>query len=315
MQRIRYYQLDVFTTEPFGGNQLAVFFDAQLTDAQMQTIAREMNFSESVFIVPPTDPDAAARLRIFTPQVELPFAGHPTIGATFALAASGRIGPDTTSPIALETGVGPLAIELLFENGRLSFAWMRQPLPTFETWSGDRAALAASLGLSESDLHATLPIERGSAGVPFVYIPLASEQALDNSQPGPGLGAALGPALGHSERHPGGYLFVPPASQSALPVSARMFAPGMGIAEDAATGSAAGPFGVYLTRHGLARVEDGLARITVAQGVRMGRPSRLFVTIEQSGSAVSEVRVGGEAVVVAQGDFFAPNPITPDTTA
>lgn len=303
MQRIRYYQLDVFTSEPFGGNQLAVFFDPQLTDAQMQTIAREMNFSESVFITPPTDTNAVARLRIFTPQVELPMAGHPTIGATFALAASGRVGPDTTSPITLEEGVGPLSIELLFESGRLSFAWMSQPLPAFAPWSGDRAALAASLNLAESDLHATLPIERGSAGVTFVYIPLASARALDSAQPGPGLGAALA----QPEAHASAYLFAPPTPDGAQPVSARMFAPGMGIAEDPATGSAAGPFGVYLTRHGLARLEDGMARIAVDQGVRMGRPSRLYVTVEQIDGAAGKVRVGGEAVVVAQGDFFAPD--------
>ena len=315
MQRIRYYQLDVFTSEPFGGNQLAVFFDARLTDAQMQTIAREMNFSESVFIAPSTESNAVARLRIFTPQVELPFAGHPTIGATFALAASGRIRPDTLSPIALETGVGPLAIELLFESGHLSFAWMRQPLPTFDTWSGDRAALAASLGLTESDLHPTLPIERGSAGVPFVYIPLASERALDTAQPGQRLGAALGVAPDYVERHPGAYLFAPPAGEGSQPISARMFAPGMGIAEDAATGSAAGPFGVYLTRHGLVAAEEELARVTVSQGVRMGRPSRLYVTVAQSDGAASEVRVGGEAVVVAQGDFFAPDTGTADEQA
>ena len=160
MRRMRSLQLDVFTSEPFHGNQLAVFFDAdQITPEEMQAVAREMNFSECVFVLSATDPAAHTRLRIFTPKVELPFAGHPVIGATFALAATGRISPDTTSPILLETGVGLMPIELLFADARLSFAWMRQPIPAFEPWSGDRAALAASLGIAASDLNADLPIE------------------------------------------------------------------------------------------------------------------------------------------------------------
>ena len=304
MQRIRYLQLDVFTSEPFGGNQLAVFFDAaRMTAEEMQAIAREMNFSESVFTLEPADPQALARLRIFTPQVELPFAGHPVIGATFALASAGRITPATASPTTLEVGVGPLAIELLFADSRLSFAWMRQPTPSFQAWSGDRAALAESLGLTQDDLRADLPIERGSAGVPFIYIPLTSAGALDRAQPGPGLSTAMSDA----ESHTGAYLFVPPTPGATEPIQARMFAQGMGIVEDAATGSAAGPLGAYLTRYGMAKVEDGQARMTIAQGVRMGRPSRLVVSVEQRDDTISQVRVGGEAVVVAQGEFLLPD--------
>ncbi|MGH2504604.1 MAG: PhzF family phenazine biosynthesis protein, partial [Ktedonobacterales bacterium] len=199
MRRIRYLQLDVFTSAPFGGNQLAVFFDASnLTSEEMQAIAREMNFSESVFVLPATDPRALARLRIFTPHIELPFAGHPVVGATFALAESGAIRADTESPVTLEVGVGPLTIDLLFGERRLSFAWMSQPIPTFQAWAGDRAALAAALNLAPGDLRADLPIERGSAGVPFVFIPIASEEALDRAQSGAGLGAALNDAVGHT---------------------------------------------------------------------------------------------------------------------
>ena len=303
MRRIRSTQLDVFTSQPFSGNQLAVFFDADaLGEGEMQAIAREMNFSESVFILKPTDPTALARVRIFTPKLELPFAGHPIIGATFALAAAGRITPEIGSPIMLETGVGPLAIELLFEDARLSFAWMSQPIPTFEAWNGDRAALASSLGLAESDLRFDLPIELGSAGVAFLYIPLASAEALDRARSGPDVAAALHPARPTT----GAYLFAPPDG-SAVPIGARMFVQEFGISEDAATGSAAGPFGVYLVRHGLASLEDDLARVTIAQGVQMGRPSRLFVTVEQREGAFSAVRVGGEAVVVAQGEFLLPD--------
>lgn len=311
MRRMRSLQLDVFTSEPFHGNQLAVFFDAEhVTPEEMQAIAREMNFSECAFVLPATESSAFARLRIFTPKLELPFAGHPVIGATFALAAAGRISPDTTSPMLLETGVGPLPIELLFADARLSFAWMGQPTPTFEPWNGDREALARSLGLAASDLSADLPIELGSAGVPFLYIPLASADALDRARSGPEIAAALRPA----DPKTGAYLFTPPGVPGELPVSARMFVQEFGITEDAATGSAAGPFGVYLVRHGMIQPEDGMARATILQGESMGRPSRLYVTVEQkSDGAVSKVRVGGEAVVVARGEFLLPDlPVSAD---
>lgn len=307
MRQIRFLQLDVFTSVPFGGNQLAVFLDAtNITSEEMQAIAREMNFSESVFVLPATDPQALARIRIFTPQIELPFAGHPVIGATFALAEAGYIHPSSVSPVTLEVGVGPLAIELLFADGRLSFAWMQQPTPAFQAWTGDREALAAALSLTQADLRADLPIERASSGVPFVLIPIASEQALNRAQPT----GSLATALNDSERHTGAYLFTAPSESREQPVSARMFASGMGIVEDAATGSAAGPLGAYLTRHGLARVTDGEARITIAQGVRMGRHSRLEVAIAQEDGMISRVRVGGESVVVAQGEFLLPDALT-----
>lgn len=309
MRQIRYLQLDVFADAPFSGNQLAVFLDASnVTPDEMQAMAREMNFSESVFVLPPADPRSVARLRIFTPQVELPFAGHPVIGATFGLAAAGRITPSDPSPITLEVGVGPLNIELMFADARLSFAWMRQPIPTFQPWTGDRAALAASLNLSESDLRHDPPIERGSAGMPFVYVPVVSVAALDKAEPGPAFGAALDVP----DQQKCAYLFALPAAAEMTgatgeQVSARMLASGIGIAEDPATGSAAGPLGAYLARHGLTPLDDGRARVTIAQGVRMGRPSRLVVTVEEHEGAIREVRVGGEAVVVAQGEFLLPD--------
>src|SRR5579883_1589089 len=178
MRHYRFLQYDVFTGEPFGGNQLAVILDAAgLTDAEMQSIAREMNFSETTFVLPATDIKAIRKVRIFTPETELPFAGHPTIGTTFALAHERIARADDTSPVYLELGVGTLPVDLLFEDERLSFAWMHQPLPEFSPWQGDRGQLAAALGLSVDDLVADLPIERGSASVPFLYIPLRSLDA------------------------------------------------------------------------------------------------------------------------------------------
>src|SRR5262249_45383506 len=148
MQRYRFIQLDVFTATPFGGNQLAVFPEASgLLDVQMQAIAREMNYAESTFVLPATDPKALRRVRIFTPATELPIAGHPVVGTTFALAHEGSVREGDESPIFLELGVGTLPVEVLFEGQRLSFVWMHQPIPSYASWQGDAAQLVAALNL------------------------------------------------------------------------------------------------------------------------------------------------------------------------
>lgn len=303
MRRYRFLQLDVFTHEPFGGNQLAAFTNAAgLSDGEMQAIAREMNFSETVFVLPARDVKALRRLRIFTPGAELPVAGHPTVGSIFALAAEGVIRASETSPIYLELGVGTLPIDVLFEGDRLSFAWMHQPIPEFTPWPGDLAALLASIGLDEGDLDPTLPIERGSAGVPFLYIPVRSPAALGRAQPGTGLRAALADPTNQLCA----YLFTLDGVQGANARS-RMFAPAVGIAEDAATGIAAGPFGVYLLRHGQVQPDDvGETRLRIEQGVEMGRASRIAVALSGTPERVQDVRVGGESVLVAEGTFFLP---------
>jgi trans-2,3-dihydro-3-hydroxyanthranilate isomerase len=304
MRRYRFIQLDVFTRTAFGGNQLAVFPEAGgLTDAEMQTIAREMNFSETTFVLPASDPKALRRVRIFTPTTELPMAGHPTVGTTFALAREGIIGAAGPSPIYLQLGVGTLPIDLLFEGDALSFVWMHQPAPTFQLWQGDRAHLAAALALTMDDLDETLPIERGSAGVPFVYIPLRSLAALGRARPRADLTEALADPSGNL----GAHLFTLGALPGGANARARMFAPGMGVTEDPATGSAAGPFGVYLVRHGRATPDaSGAAPIRLEQGVEMERPSVLTIVVQMDGETVRDVRVGGEAVVVAEGDLFVP---------
>src|SRR5579875_84289 len=276
MRRYAFIQLDVFTETPFQGNQLAVFPQAEgLSDAEMQAIANEMNYSESTFVLPPADPAALARVRIFTPATELPFAGHPVIGTVFALAHVGRVQPERDgSPVIFELGVGPLSIDLLYEGAddlasddrldvgqTLSFAWMRQPLPTFSAWEGDRTQLADALGLAADDPADDLPIERGSAGVPFVYIPLRSRAALARVRPGADLYRALG--LSAPTDQTGAFLFTladdnaseanAPVAESTFTVYGRMFAPFLGLREDPATGSAAGPLGAYLVRHGRAQ--------------------------------------------------------------
>jgi trans-2,3-dihydro-3-hydroxyanthranilate isomerase len=310
MRQFPFLQYDVFTDTPLAGNQLAVFADAVgLSDEEMQSIAREMNFSETTFVLPATDIKAIRRVRIFTPSTELPFAGHPTIGTTFALAHANILRSSEELPVYLQLGIGNLPVDLLYEGEQLSFVWMHQRLPEFGPWSGSPERLLASVGLSTDDLATDLPIECGSAGVPFLFVPLRSREALRRAEPG--LGDLAG-ALGAQEPHIGVYFFSAAAEDMAVR-SARMFAPGMGVSEDPATGSAAGPFGVYLLRHGQLRAnqvgqdgQDGEARLQVEQGVDMGRPSRISVALACRSGEVQDVRVGGESVLVAEGSLILP---------
>jgi trans-2,3-dihydro-3-hydroxyanthranilate isomerase len=307
MRRLRFVQLDVFTSEPFGGNQLAVFDDAQaLSDAEMQAIAREMNYSESTFITQASDPKALCRVRIFTPATELPFAGHPVVGTTWALAHLGAI-PGGGSPVHLELGVGTLPVEILYEERKPSFVWMHQPVPSFELWQGDRAALASTLGLTLDDLDDDLPIERGTAGGGgFIYVPLRSLAAVAKAQPGPGLVAAMATTIANV----GVFVFTLEQSPTGADVHGRMFGPALGIAEDPATGAASGPLGVYLLRHGKARPDaERETRIRLEQGVEMGRPSRIEIALLGTAEQVEDVRVGGESVVVAEGEFYLPDAV------
>lgn len=305
MRQYQFLQLDVFTHEAFAGNQLAVFPDAEgLSDAEMQTIAREMNFSETTFVLPATDARAVRRVRIFTPASELPLAGHPVIGTTFALARLGIISEQTGSPAYLQLAAGTLPIDLLFDERRLSFVWMHQPVPSFVMWSSDAARLARTLGLKPEDIADDLPIERGSAGVPFIYVPARGIGAVARSRPGADLAAAMGDVPPNT----GLYLFARDGMAEGIGAHVRMFAPGMGIAEDPATGAAAGPFGVYLLRHGvIAPDESGVAHIRIEQGIEMARPSQISVSITGSKESVSDVRVGGAAVVVAEGQLLVPD--------
>jgi trans-2,3-dihydro-3-hydroxyanthranilate isomerase len=306
MRRMRFVQLDVFTSEPFGGNQLAVFQDAQeLSDEEMQAIAREMNYSESTFITPAIDPKALCRVRIFTPMSELPFAGHPVVGTAYALAYLGAV-PGAGSPIYLQLGVGTLPVEILYEERKPSFVWMHQLPPQFEPWKGDRAALASALGLTPADLDDTLPIERGSAGAGFVYVPLNSLAAVGRARPG----ADLVAAMANPTPHVGIFVFSLEPTPSGADVHGRMFAPEVGVLEDAATGSAAGPLGVYLLRHGKKRPDaERETRIRLEQGVEMGRPSRIEIAITGTAEQVEDVRVGGESVVVAEGELYLPDAV------
>jgi trans-2,3-dihydro-3-hydroxyanthranilate isomerase len=276
----RYATADVFTDTPLEGNQLAVFTDArEIPEEQLQRLAKEMNYSETVFVYTP-DEDGHARIRIFTPVSELPFAGHPVLGTAFVLA-----GPLQLPEIRLETGVGvvPVALER-DQSGRIVFGRMTQPIPTVQPFDRGEELLAA-LGVGGSEL----PLELYESGVGNVYVLLPDEAAVAAVEPDL---AAVGRLMGdvHANCTAG----------SGTRWKTRMFAPGDGVPEDPATGSAAGPLAVHLVRHG--RIAFG-EEIEVSQGVEIGRPSTLYARVDGSAERVERVEVGGSAVVVARGEF------------
>ena len=279
MRRFRYVVCDVFTDVPLAGNQLAVFTDARDLDAEtMQALALEMNFAESVFVLPPTTPEADVRIRIFTPGNELPFAGHPVLGAAFVLG-----GPLSKIVIRLETGAGVVPVTLERDGPRIVFGRMEQPVPPWEP-VGNPAALLAALGVTQSGL----PVEFYDLGPGHVYVELDSPDAV----------AAVAPdfaALGRATRY-GANTFARDGSTW----KTRMFAPSHGVSEDAATGSAAGPLAIHLARHG--RISFG-ERIEIRQGAEIGRPSTLFAEVHGEGDRIDRVEVGGSAVPVARGEF------------
>jgi len=282
VRNFRYVIADVFTDRPLAGNQLAVFTDARgLEDDEMQSLARELNFSESVFVLPP-EGEGHARMRIFTPTDELPFAGHPTLGCAFVLA-----GPLQLPEIRLETGAGVVPVALEREQDRIVFGRMRQPLPTWKPYD-DEAGLLAAFGLARSEL----PVELYDNGMRNVYVTLRSEEEV----------VALKPDLSALADVPA-VLGVNCVAGEGTRWKTRMFAPSGGVAEDPATGSAAGPLAVHLARHG--RIAFG-EEIEISQGAEIGRPSTLYARADGSGDRLERVEVGGSAVIVARGEFGLP---------
>jgi trans-2,3-dihydro-3-hydroxyanthranilate isomerase len=282
VRTFRYVVADVFTDKPLAGNQLAVFTDARgLGDDEMQSLAREMNFSESVFVLPPEN-DGHVRIRIFTPTNEMLFAGHPTLGSAFVLG-----GPLQVEEIRLETGAGTVPVVLEREGDRIVFGRMRQPIPTWKPYD-DEARLLAALRVERSEL----PVEHYDNGMQHVYVALGSEEEV----------AALKPDLSALVEVPA-LLGINCFAGSGTHWKTRMFAPGGGVPEDPATGSAAGPLAVHLARHG--RIGFG-EEIEVSQGTEIGRPSTLYARADGSAKKLDVVEVGGSAVIVARGEFRLP---------
>jgi trans-2,3-dihydro-3-hydroxyanthranilate isomerase len=296
MPSYRYLHLDVFTSTPFQGNQLAVFPEPQgLTTELMQTIAREMNFSESTFIFP-REGTGDVRMRIFTPGEELPMAGHPTIGSTFALALEGVIARGR-SEFVFELGVGPTPVSMDWDERGLAFAWMTQALPVVGPAINDRGALAQALGIAAGDFASGLLPQVISCGLPYLMVPLGSRRAVDAVQVDRrALVRCLSP-VGLDE-HPV-FVFTTEGDETTY---SRMLAPGLGVGEDPATGSAAGPLGCYLVQHRVVPADAARAMLNL-QGVAMRRPSRIHISIDTEGDRVTRVRVGGQSVLVGRGSL------------
>jgi trans-2,3-dihydro-3-hydroxyanthranilate isomerase len=276
----RYVIADVFTDVPLQGNQLAVFTDgAGLSGELMQRTARELNLSETVFVLAPEDAERAdAQVRIFTPGTELPFAGHPVLGSAFV------VGQGLGLPVVrLQTGAGVVPVRLQRQGEEIVFGEMEQPIPVLQTFErGDE--LLRALGVERSEL----PIEGYRNGPLHVYVELGSEEAVAALRPDL---TALG-ALGE--------LGVGCFAGEGTRFKSRNFAPGLGVPEDPATGSAAGPLAVHLARHGRIAFGD---QIEIRQGVEIGRPSVLHARAEGSAERIERVLVGGSAVVVARGEY------------
>lgn len=297
----RYLHYDVFTGRLFGGNQLAVFPDARgLSTEEMQAIANEMNFAESTFVLPPERPDTDTRMRIFTPGAEMPMAGHPTIGTTFALARTRFLAPPRDR-VVFGLNVGPLPVTLRWEGGALTFAWMTQLPPVFGTIVDDVRGAARAIGLREEAVRRTgLPVQVVSCGFTCLLVPVATRQEVDEAVLNRAAWAALRQSIAAPD--PPGCLFffsVERAGDGATAYS-RMFAPDLGISEDPATGGASGPLGCYLVRHGVVPPEQAAAMVS-RQGVRMGRPSEIHISIGVAAGEIASVRVGGTAVFVGEG--------------
>lgn len=298
----RFVTLDVFTRRPHAGNPLAVVLDAEgLDDAAMQAIAGEFNLSETVFVLPPDDPRQRADLRIFTPARELPFAGHPTVGTAVLLALLDRKGEPGAVAFGLKEKVGivPCAAEIAGEmEGRARFKLPRLPFAWGEGKEASDSAWALGLDPTEIGFERHEP-SRHSAGVAYDLIPVSSLDALARSKP---QGEAFDRTFSDSD-HPAAYVYTRVPGAEGLRFRARMFGPGMGVAEDPATGSAAAAFAGTLMQ--CEPLGDGEHNVMIEQGVEMGRPSEIALQLTIKGGALVTAEIGGHAVLVSRGEILA----------
>ena len=303
MREYAFLQVDVFTDRPFGGNPLAVFPDATgLTDEEMQLLTREMNLSETTFVLPPEADEADFKVRIFTPAKEVPFAGHPVVGTHWALAHLNRVAlEEPATRVRFELGVGVLPAELRVSGGRVQRVVMEQSPPTFHAVLNDVSELADGLGLPSDAITSTdLPAQVVSTGLPQMMVPVRSLEEVQ------GLAASElnVPALNHACRGVGTecvMVFCRETVSDEATVHTRMFAPLLGVPEDPATGSASGALGAYLVRHRVVPLTPPTTHIVSEQGLEMGRPSIISIEVEHTEKEISAVRVGGEVVKVLEG--------------
>lgn len=313
MREYRFVQVDVFTDKPFGGNPLAVFPDAEgLTTEEMQQLAREMNLSETTFVLPPQATGADFKVRIFTPAAEMPFAGHPVVGTHWTLAHLGRVAlREPVTQVRFELGVGVLPADLHVAGGQVERVVMTQDRPTFHAVLKGVADLAAGLGLAPQAISATgLPVQIVSTGVPQMMVPvrsLAEVQRLDASKLNTAVLNQVCRELGTAcvmvftfecEGKRSGTF---ETERQDATVHVRMFAPLLGVPEDPATGSANGALGAYLVHHRAVEVTEPTTYIVSEQGAEINRPSTLYVEVDSEGEEITAVRVGGQVVLVAEG--------------
>ena len=292
----------MFTSQPFGGNPVAVFPDADgLTDDELQQIAREMNLSETVFVFPPTDPAAVARLRIFTPTQEIPFAGHPVLGTFYVLAQIGRISTqEPVTSVVQECNIGLFSVELHAEQSRVVRVVMSQPKPEFLDpidAIDDVYLIGGALSLPKHVIADTKwPLQVVSTGLPVLIVPVRTLTAVRSINPDASAIINVCERFGAN----GIMVFTTVTVESFASVHARMFAPKIGILEDPATGSAGGALGAYLVQNGVVEVGP-TTNILIEQGYEIDRPSRILVQVESDDDIIQGVKVGGHCVMVVEG--------------
>lgn len=292
----------MFTDRAFGGNQLAVFTNGRgISSELMQLLIKELNLSEATYVLPPSNPANTYRVRIFTPAKELPLAGHPTIGTAFILAREHMIEREGDSAnIVFEEGVGDIPVSIQFNGDQPGMIWMTQPNPQFGRQANDveRADIAAMLSLSPDALDRRYPIQTVSAGVPFMFVPIRDLASVRNIKMRADINERVMGDFGTTEV----FVFTTEVENSGSTVHSRMFAPMLGVTEDAATGGATGPLGAYLVRYGIGAAAP-TTRMVSEQGIEMGRPSFLHIEVDQQGSEITAVRVGGQCHYMGEGAF------------
>lgn len=300
-RELHYILVDVFTNQQFGGNQLAVFTDGSIVPEElMLPIAKELNLSETTFVLPPKEPENDFHVRIFTPGGELPMAGHPTIGTAFVLASLNLPDTSKTSHVfRFEEGVGLIPVEVTLQDGKPDMITMQQPNPEFGVVIEDHAMLAKLLGLQADDIQSELPCQSVSCGVPYLIIPIKSLDAVERIRFRHDVWETI-----RQKYNPGFcYAFCTETVEPEHHLHGRMFAPDTGVLEDPATGSANGPLGAYVVKYGL--IDQGESTIMQSeQGYEMGRLSQITITIEKSGADITRVLVGGTSVLVGEGKIF-----------
>jgi trans-2,3-dihydro-3-hydroxyanthranilate isomerase len=299
---LKFHQADVFTDEPFGGNPVAVLLDVQgLADEELQKIAREMNLSETVFVFPPTDPKASAKVRIFTPTREIPFAGHPILGTFYILGKLKQLPlQEPITSLFYECNIGVFPIELHVHKGMILRVVMTQPKPEFlgKVDSPDSLLeIAVALGMDKRAIaDAKFPIEVVSTGLPVIIVPVRTLTAVRSIVPNPTAITEFCRRYGAN----GIMVFTTVTVDEFSSVHTRMFASPIGILEDPATGSASGALGAYLVQNGVVEVAI-TTEIIAEQGYEMDRPSRIIIQVESDDDMIQEVKVGGEVVMVIEG--------------